>query len=81
MSHYIDPSHKLIIAIGSDHYIEFLYYIRICLQRGLYMNKYYISWYQPRYRMDRDDWIFVLSMIIVANLSIGLGLIIGFLIV
>lgn len=40
----------------------------------------YNHWYKPKYTMSRDDWLFVVLMIVGANLAFGLGLIIGFLI-
>lgn len=40
----------------------------------------FYAWYQPKYKMDRDDWMFVVYMILAANISMGVGFLIGMLI-
>jgi len=37
-------------------------------------------WYQPEVYMSYDDWLYIASLCVVANLSIALGLFIGLLI-
>jgi hypothetical protein len=43
--------------------------------------KYFFNdWYQPDVYMSRDDWLYIACLLVGANLSFGLGLVIGFLI-
>lgn len=48
------------------------------------MNKrselFYLDWLDAKPRMSYDDWLYIASLCVVANLSVGLGFIIGSLI-
>lgn len=43
----------------------------------LTMRDFFRAWYQPDVSMEQEDWIYIGCLIAGANLSFGIGLLIG----
>ena len=41
------------------------------------VNRFFKAWYQPKYHMHKEDWIYIGALVLASMCAFGVGLLIG----